>query len=342
MNIFNGFTKGINLGGWLSQNTLTSEHLNTFIQESDIAYIKRLNVDHIRVPMDYSIIENEKGEEIKEGYSYIDNCIIWCKKYNLNMILDLHKAPGYIFDDFENCNDFFTNKNIQDRFTNLWIKLAKRYGKYHDMLAFELLNEVVDCAYKDVWNDIVERTIKAIREYAPTSWILVGGTRFNSIVSIKELRKPYDNKIVFNFHCYEPLIFTHQGAYWINGMPRDFRITYPKTLKEYDDLSHQHLPIQNRGVLDGKGEIMCSKDFFLEFFKEAIEVSRKYDVPLYCGEYGVIDLADPEGTLNWYKDIHSAFETYNIGRAMWSYKKMDFGLIDDHYSSIREELIDNL
>ena len=58
MNIFNGFTKGINLGGWLSQNTLTSEHLNTFIQESDIAYIKRLNVDHIRVPMDYSIIEN--------------------------------------------------------------------------------------------------------------------------------------------------------------------------------------------------------------------------------------------------------------------------------------------
>ena len=60
-------------------------------------------------------------------------------------------------------------------------------------------------------------------------------------------------------------------------MPRDFRITYPKTLKEYDDLSHQHLPIQNRGVLDGKGEIMCSKNFFLDFFKEAIEVSRKYE-----------------------------------------------------------------
>lgn len=342
MNKFVGYNNGINLGGWLSQNNLTKEHLETFITESDIKQIKNFGADHVRVPMDYSIIENDDGTSKEEGYSYIDNCIIWCKKYKLNMILDLHKAPGYIFDDFENCNDFFLNKNIQDRFVNLWIKLAIRYAKYSDMLAFELLNEVVDDNFKDVWNDIAERTIKAIREYAPNTWILVGGTRYNSIISIKELRKPYDNKIAFNFHCYEPIIFTHQGAYWVNGMPKDFRITYPKTLKEYDTLSQQNVPIHNRGILDGKGDIICSKDFFLNLFKEAVEISKKYDVPLYCGEYGVIDLADIEGTLNWYKDIHCAFETYNIGRAMWSYKKMDFGLIDEHYNPIRNELIKNI
>ena len=31
------------------------------------------------------------------------------------------------------------------------------------------------------------------------------------------------------------MIFTHQGAYWVEGMPSDFRISYPKTLKEYRD-----------------------------------------------------------------------------------------------------------
>ena len=40
-------------------------------------------------------------------------------------------------------------------------------------------------------------------------------------------------KIVYNFHCYEPLIFTHQGAYWVDRMPPKFRIGYPRSLSEY-------------------------------------------------------------------------------------------------------------
>ena len=57
------------------------------------------------------------------------------------------------------------------------------------------------------------------------------------------------------------------------------------------------------------------------------------------GEYGVIDKAPLESTLNWYRDIHAAFEKFGIGRAAWSYKKMSFGLIDDHYREIYDELI---
>ena len=36
--------------------------------------------------------------------------------------------------------------------------------------------------------------------------------------------------------------------------------------------------------------------------------------PLYCGEYGVIDLAEREDTLLWYKDIRTAFEKDGIHR----------------------------
>jgi hypothetical protein len=37
--------------------------------------------------------------------------------------------------------------------------------------------------------------------------------------------------------------------------------------------------------------------------------------------------------------INQAFEKYGIGRAAWSYKEMDFGLIDEHISSKAGEII---
>ena len=36
------------------------------------------------------------------------------------------------------------------------------------------------------------------------------------------------------------------------------------------------------------------------------------------------------------------FEEYGIARAAWSYKQMDFGLIDDHYKDVYEELVKHL
>ena len=66
------------------------------------------------------------------------------------------------------------------------------------------------------------------------------------------------------------------------------------------------------------------------------------NVPLYCGEYGVIDCASPEDALEWFRMIHEAFEHYGIGRAAWSYRQMDFGLSDPRMDDVRAELLLNL
>ena len=50
-------------------------------------------------------------------------------------------------------------------------------------------------------------------------------------------------------------------------------------------------------------------------------------------------MAPADGTVNWYKDIHAAFEKHGIGRAAWTYKEMDFGLTQEHVASVKEELI---
>ena len=85
-----GYMRGVNLGGWLSQfDAPTKEHFDTFITEDDIRRIAGLGLDHVRVPVDYTVIETEDGEPIEEGYRYIDNCVQWCRENGLGRQDDL-------------------------------------------------------------------------------------------------------------------------------------------------------------------------------------------------------------------------------------------------------------
>lgn len=328
MRKFVGYEKGINLGGWLSQCVHTKNHYETFITENDFKEISTWNIDHVRIPIDYNLIENEKGKIIIDGISYIQRAIEWCEKYNLNMILDLHKTCGFSFDEGENESGFFSSLHLQQRFYHIWENLALHFGKYHNHVAFELLNEITDKKYSDKWNVISEECIKHIRKIAPESYILIGGYNNNCVEAIKDLKMPYDNKIVYNFHCYEPLIFTHQGAYWVKNMPKDFRLEYPGTVENYAS-KHKQLKLNTIDLISCSNTLTVGVEFFDELFYKASKIAEERNVPLYCGEYGVINLADEESTIEWYKAINTSFEKYGISRAAWCYKKLDFGLIDN-------------
>jgi len=344
MRQFDGFYKGVNLGGWLSQcgpDNYTKEHYDTFVTEKDLAQVKEWGLDHVRLPVDAEVIQEESGELIEEGLAYIDKCVSWCRKYGLSMILDLHKAHGYVFDDADNCQ-FFYREDLQDIFVNLWTELAKRYGKYQEFLALELLNEVTSSDFTDPWNRIAARTIAAIRKVDPTVRIVVGGIFNDSIYGLTLLDPPADENIVFTFHCYSPLVFTHQGAAWVDRMPRDpadWQWSYPgtvadyraQTLKIFGNDFDTEFPDSLSGQMDPR--------YFDNLIQPALQIAEKYDVPLYLGEYGVIDQAKAEDALAWYKDMHSILEKYGIARAAWSHHSMNFGLADPWLDGVRKELL---
>ncbi len=329
MKIWEGYQKGINLGGWLSQCCHTKEHYETFITEEDIKKISTWDIDHVRVPIDYDLLEEKDGRYKESGFVYIDRVLEWTEKYHLNMILDLHKTAGFSFDEGEKEEGFFESKDYQERFYKLWEKLAVRYGALKDRLAFELLNEVTDKKYMQNWLGIYDTCIRRIRAIAPDIDILVGGYYNNSVVAVPDLALPQDEHIIYNFHCYEPLIFTHQGAYWVKGMPSDFRISIRSTYRELIEAAKKYIPDQlgALGCFPEKDEPFGA-EFFIEVFKDAVKVAEERNVRLYCGEHGVIDLADHEDEKQWYELIRTAFHQYHIGNAAWNYKEKDFDLSD--------------
>lgn len=322
-----GYEQGVNLGGWLSQCIHTREHYDTFITEDDFKVISNWNIDHVRVPVDYNLVETEDGVYNENGFGYIENCINWCRKYHLNMILDLHKTAGYSFDAGEKESGFFESAKYQERFYRLWEEFAIRFGDNKDILAFELLNEIVDKSVCRKWNKISYKCISRIRKIAPDIKILIGGYWNNSAASVKDLAEPYDKNVVFNFHCYDPLVFTHQGAYWVNGMPIDFRCRFDGTVNDMKELAAKVLADRPEGF-DGIKDLnqKIGTEYFMELFKDAYEAAEKAGVMLYCGEYGVIEQTDRNEALKWFAAIHEAFDRYHIGHAAWNYKKMDFDI----------------
>lgn len=309
-----GFYKGINFGGWLSQCDYSLERLNNFIIEDDFAKVSEWGADHVRIPVDYNVFEDDNGDYKEDGFERLDKAFAFCKKYKLNAILDLHKTAGYSFDNYgENESGFFENEQLQERFYKLWEEFAKRYGNLSDNVAFELLNEVTDKSYIDTWNRISNECIKRIRAYAPDTLILVGSYHNNSAHAVPDLAKPYDDKVIYNFHCYEPLKFTHQGAYWTDMVKKDERFTFD--------------------------ESNITPEFFEQLFMPAIEAAKRNNTTLYCGEYGVIDIVSPEDTVKWFKCINSVFEKYGISRCAWSYKEMDFGISNVRLDDVRNELL---
>ena len=94
MRIFTGFQKGVDLGGWFSQCDHSEERYDTFITASDFAAIKSWGCDHVRLPIDYDLLEDKDGTPREKGYERLEKAVSWARKSGLNMVLDLHKTAG--------------------------------------------------------------------------------------------------------------------------------------------------------------------------------------------------------------------------------------------------------
>lgn len=309
-----GYMAGANLGHWISQYGRKShEHFSTYITEPDIARIKSWGMDHVRVPVDYFLFEDDDnpGDYRENGLVYIDNCLDWCKRNGINMILDLHHAPGFFFGNGDK-NCLFTDENMQKRYINIWRFFSERYVGEGNNLVFELLNELVADS-SEPWNDLWQRTSKVIHAVNPSRKIIIGGNRWNSVTELKNLYVSENPNILYTFHMYHPMIFSHQNASWMENTRRyAVPVDYPVNTDLHKEFYGGNVPENEKGILD--------KSYLERVIQPAVEFIEKNKCPLYCGEYGVIANASQESAVRWCNDIADVLLAYGIGRAVWSYR----------------------
>ena len=341
-----GFSRGMGIGGWLTNykrfNVLPEnrrlkitigdlEHFDSYITEKDIANIKAMGFDHIRLGFDQIVLEEAPGKYRERTFKKIDDFIGWCEKHNLNMVLNLHKAVGN-YCDIQEKVELLDDKGLQDRFVALWLEFERRY---HDKpgLAFELLNEVRNVD-PEKWNRLADRTLKAIREQNPNRWVVIGSTCWNSPGTLDKLKIWDDDKVVYTFHMYAPFEFTHQRGVLQAG-PLYYNRTLEYPTKDVERYRGYHRLHGNAGGGYGPEVKEINKQILRNNMHGAHMFTKNHpDKILWNGEFGTIRHAPPASRVAYMHDVVVTCKEWGIPWCVWNYLSTPndgnrFSLVDD-------------
>ncbi|KPL15974.1 MAG: glycosyl hydrolase family 5 [Bacteroides sp. SM23_62] len=316
--------KGTNLAHWLSQSRQRGEERRLFIQEKDIEYIAELGFDHVRLPIDEEQMWDEQGNRHKDAFEIMNNCIEWSIKNNLRVIIDLHILRSHHFN--AEVKPLWTDPGEQEKFCDLWRDLSSDLRKYPvSMVAYELLNEAVADDAED-WNKLLDKCFAVVREMEPERLIVIGSNRWQSVSTFDELKVPDDKHIILSYHFYEPFLLTHYHASWTGLRDYSGPVHYPGiiiTQEEFEALPED----QKDEAKDWIGKAF-NKQAITDMMEKAFRKAKELNLPLYCGEFGVLKGAPEEDRLNWYADMMEIFKENNVGSANWNYKSGQFGLVN--------------
>ena len=298
--------RGTNISHWLSQSEQRGEARRLHIQEDDFARLEELGFDFVRIPIDEVQFWDEQGNKLPEAWDLLKNALDWSRQHNLRAIVDLHIIRSHYFnavnEEGQNANTLFTSEESQEGLLNLWRQLSEFLkDRSCDWVAYEFMNEPVAPEHEQ-WNQLVAKVHKALRELEPQRTLVIGSNMWQGHETMKYLKVPEgDKNIILSFHYYNPMILTHYGAWWTPLGKYKGKVNYPGVLVSKEDFDAA--PADIKPALEPYTKDVWNIDKIREQFKDAIEAAKKYDLQLFCGEWGVYEPVDRELAYKWTKDM---------------------------------------
>lgn len=337
--------RGTNLSHWLSQSEERGEARRTHIQEDDFARLDSLGFDFVRIPIDEVQFWDEEGNKLPEAWQMLTQALDWSVKHHLRAIVDLHIIRSHYFNAVnegqEDANTLFTSEKAQQDLINLWYQLSEALKGYsNDSVAYEFMNEPVAPEHEQ-WNQLVAKVHAALRKVEPKRTLVIGSNLWQGYQTIKYLRVPENDKnIVLSFHYYNPMILTHYGAWWTPIGKYKGKVNYPGILVSKEDF--EAAPDSLKPELEPYLTQEYNIDKIRADFKDAIEAAKKYNLQLFCGEWGVYEPVDRNLAYAWTKDMLKVFDEFNIAWTTWCYDA-DFGFWDQKKHDFKDKpLVDLL
>ncbi len=207
-------------------------------------------------------------------------------------------------------------------FLAFWKAFASHYAATDPTkVYFELLNEptMTDDAR---WASIQARAVALIRPLVPHHTLIATGAQWGGISGLLAAQPVHDDNILYSFHDYDPMVFTHQGASWAGpGLVNLRNVPYPSSPETLAPLvTHQTDPTAKQ-LLTDYGQQHWNRQRMNDEIASVAAWGKKYNVPVYCGEFGVFaDYAEPAMRARWLHDMRDTLEAHNIGWDMWDYQ----------------------
>lgn len=306
---------GINASEWFAQTgNYSAEKTNSITDDADIALMAQIGFDNVRLSIDAAPLTKGLFGNDTDFMDRLDHAVDQMLAKGMAVQVDIHPESDY------KKRVSSTGEGV-DRFVMLWRGLAAHYADRNpDLIFFEIMNEPEERdPYR--WAGVQARAAEAIREAAPKNTIIAAGANWSGIGDLLMQQPLRDGNVIYTFHFYEPMQFTHQGATWTGTWPAlTHDIPYPPT----DDSLQSSLGEVPDAI--SKYEL---EHYWLDHWDArrirmqidaAAEWGKQHDVPLICNEFGVHRPAvKPDSRMRWIHDVRTALEADGIGWTMWDY-----------------------
>lgn len=308
---------GVNVDHWLShRDSVEIKDIKGYLPPSEKDFMKSMGIKMIRLPfVQRAISDSDSGLPLNEAKcKAVESEIRELNRRGIFVILDFHPKEtfGATLNDPKNATNFI----------EFWKAVATRFSKISDSnIAFEVLNEPTT-GNRTMWWSVQLRAVQAIRSAAPKHTILVspdGRSEIKDLIA----EKPYEiPNLVYVFHFYDPFIFTHNNAPWVDSHLASWRgVRYPSSPETAKRLETQ---VQNRAWLEVYNEYSkqtWNYDAIENRIALADQWAKHFGVKLICDEFGTYrPNADPYSRTLWHRDVRKALEKFGIGWAMYSYR----------------------
>ena len=332
-------TRGVNLSHWfrwVEQDDL-AEHAQNHLTEQDFTTLHDLGVRHVRIQVDFDLLVLSDVDMRLNPFtlSFLNEAITRMLDHDIAVII----TPAARFDTF-----VAQPENI-DAAMRFWHDLALGLrGQDPERVFFQIANEPT-LSDITLWQTLQGQIIQAIREVAPEHTILTAtpssfgavNSQYNPVEALT-LMQPYaDRNVVYNFHQYEPTIFTHQDTDWAYAPLRFISgLTYPSSPENADQIAAQIAP-QVAGTAESwipgwvreYGRAEWNPVHIKQIIAPAVLWQARYQVPVIVDEFGTImtnSPVPPDSREQWLRDNRRAFERYGFGWTVWEYIG-DFGFV---------------
>jgi endoglucanase len=318
---------GINASEWFAQvydqRGYTREHFQTWTTAEDVALIKSMGFDHVRLSVNpQPMMSNHRPDEISaEYFGYLDAAVKMILDQGLSVVIDLHPD-----------SDFKTRLAKDDSFVqesaDFWRALAHHYSTWDaERVFFEILNEP-EMSDRYRWYGVQAKLAVAIRQGAPQHTMIAAGARWSADDELVFLEPIRDSNVIYNFHFYEPHIFTHQGAtwgaymwHWVKGLH------YPSSPESAAKVAAGAPDAVDRLVIIRYGQDRWDAQRIDSEITQVAEWAHRRGVPVVCNEFGAYrQYAVPQDRAAWILDVRTALERHGMGWAMWDYSG-GFGVV---------------
>jgi endoglucanase len=196
------------------------------IGPKQISHLREAGFDFVRLTIDpMAYVWEATVEKTTKLNANVLKAVQLFRDQGLNVLVDFHAIPTGGYRKY-GTETYVANEKSFEVFVMQSASLAKSLdGQDPAHIAFETMNEpLLDCEYDEGGNTHRWRTMAlqlhaAARAAAPKLTLVMQGSCWGGAEGLADLdpAKFKDDNIIWDFHSYEPFMFTHQGAEWTTG-----------------------------------------------------------------------------------------------------------------------------